>query len=75
MKTTAPSRFFKHFTSDTQVIIKGCEHNMGTPYLIVEVYDDSNPMEAIGCGWTIDTASFDVTISFAIPQSGCCVIR
>ena len=54
---------------DTTTTVTGATHGFTTPALLVQVYDDDTPRNAIAVGWTVDASTFDVVITFAAPQS------
>ncbi len=54
--------------------ILGAVHGFGTSALIVAVYDNSSPRESINAGWSVNPANFDVTITFATPQTNYYVV-
>jgi hypothetical protein len=63
------------FTSQTTVVIPGSVHQLGTANLLVGCYNASLPAAAIQAGTvTVHPTLFDVTITFAAPQSGRCVV-
>lgn len=60
----------------TSVSIPGANHRMATMNLLVSCYDTSTPSRAVEPDSVlIDTNSYDVTINFAVPQSGSCVVN
>lgn len=54
---------------DTTKTITGATHGYATAGLLVQVYDNSSPRNAIEVGWTVDAATYDVVITFAVAQS------
>ncbi len=59
---------------DTTKTVFGYEHNYATAALLVMVYDNSSPRNAIESGWTVDGTTFDVVITFATAQSNYYVV-
>ncbi len=61
------------FTATQSVTIPGVVHQLGSSALLVQVYDTSTPARAFLAG-TVDIAiaasTFDVTLTFAVPQAG-----
>ena len=49
--------------------ITGGTHGFGTAALLIAVYDNASPRNAIAAGWTVNASTYDVTVSFASPQS------
>jgi len=63
------------FTSQTSVTITGAMHQLGTANLLVGCYDTSIPAMRVQPNTvSVHPTLFDVTITFAVPQSGRCVI-
>ena len=63
------------FTSQTSVTIAGTAHQLNTPNLVVNCYDTETPaMEVEPNTVSVNLTTYDVTISFAQPQSGRCVV-
>jgi hypothetical protein len=54
---------------DTSKTIAGSVHGYATAALLVAVYDNASPRNAIEMGWTVDPSSFDVVVTFAVAQS------
>ena len=54
---------------DTAKTITGAAHGLATPGLLVAVYDNASPRNAIEMGWTVDASTFDVVVTFAVAQS------
>ncbi|MEO8596167.1 MAG: hypothetical protein ABI759_22805 [Candidatus Solibacter sp.] len=54
--------------------IPGSVHGFATTALVVAVYDNAMPREAISAGWSVNPANQDVTITFAVPQSNYYVV-
>ena len=64
------------FTGQTSVTIAGTAHGLETANLLVDCYDNSTPpMKIEPDHVTVDQTTFDVTIAFAVPQSGRCVVN
>jgi hypothetical protein len=64
------------FTSQTSITVTGATHGFGTKALLVDCYDYATPANAIApASWTVNIATFDVVINFAVAQSGYCVIN
>jgi len=64
------------FTEATTVTVLGSEHQLGTTDLTVTCYDASTPPNVVEPGgWTVDPSTYNVSIQFAVPQSGKCVLR
>ncbi len=64
------------FTAQLSVSIPGTVHQFGTANLVVGCYDNSTPPQRVEPDRVqIDPGSFNVTISFSMPQSGYCVVN
>jgi len=64
------------FISQTSIVIPGSVHQFGTPNLIVNCYDTETPPHLVEPdNVQIDPTTFNVTIGFAIAQSGYCVVN
>jgi hypothetical protein len=64
------------FISQTSVGITFAMHGLSTKNLVVQVYDASTPARMIRPqSITVDPTSFDVTVSFAQPQTGTIVLN
>src|ERR1022692_3659590 len=59
---------------DTTRTITGGTHGFATAALLVGVYDNASPRNAISIGWTVNSSTYDVTITFASPQSNYSVV-
>uniref|UniRef100_Q02CC9 Uncharacterized protein n=1 Tax=Solibacter usitatus (strain Ellin6076) TaxID=234267 RepID=Q02CC9_SOLUE len=59
---------------DTVKTIPGAIHGFATTGLLVAVYDNATPRNAIAAHWTVDASTYDVAISFATPQSNYYVV-
>jgi hypothetical protein len=59
---------------DSTKTIAGTIHGFATTALLVGVYDNASPRNAISVGWTVNPSTFDVTIAFASPQSSYYVV-
>jgi hypothetical protein len=63
------------FTSATTVTVPGSTHQLGTAKLFVEVYDTETPAVLVEPNEVqINPTTYDVTVSFASPQSGTVVL-
>jgi hypothetical protein len=63
------------FTSATTVTVPGGTHQSGTAKLFVEVYDTETPAVLVEPNEVqINPTTYDVTVSFASPQSGTLVL-
>lgn len=63
------------FTTQTSVTIAGTAHQLNTANLLVTCYDTSTPaIEVEPDKVTVNAATYDVTVSFAMVQSGRCVV-
>jgi len=71
--TAAPNVSYA-FSDQTQLVIPGTTHGLATANLIVECYD-ANEKRVEPDTVTVDGATFNVTVNFALPQSGRCVIN
>jgi hypothetical protein len=54
--------------------ITGGTHGFTTKALLVGVYDNASPRNAISAGWTVHPTTYDVGITFASPQSNYYVV-
>lgn len=54
---------------DTTHTITGATHGFATTALLVQVYDNAAPRNAIEAGWTVNASTYDVIVTFATPQS------
>ena len=54
---------------DTTRTISGATHGFATTALLVTVYDNASPRNAISVGWTVNASTYDVAVTFATPQS------
>ena len=59
---------------DTTRTITGGTHGFATAALLVGVYDNATPRNALLAGWTVNSSTYDVTITFANPQSNYYVV-
>jgi hypothetical protein len=74
--TAGGSNYSQAFTAQTVVSMPGGAHGLGTANVIVGCYDGAIPRRRIEAdSVTIDPATFDITVSFATPQSGRCVVN
>ncbi len=68
--------YSKSFTSATTLSISGTEHLLNTMNLLVTCYDTSTPARMIEPdSVTVDPATYNVSVTFAQPQSGRCVVN
>ena len=69
------SNYTTTFTSVALVTVNGTTHRLGTGNLIVDCYDNSSPSTRVEPDKVvIDPLVFNVSIYFASPQTGHCVI-
>ena len=54
---------------DSTKTIPGSTHGFTTTALLVAAYDNSSPRNAIQVGWTVNSSTFDVVVTFSAPQS------
>jgi hypothetical protein len=59
---------------DSTKTITGTTHGFGTTALLVAVYDNASPRNAIQASWTVDPSTYDVSVVFASPQSNYYVV-
>jgi hypothetical protein len=59
---------------DSTRTVTGATHGFATAALLVGVYDNASPRNAISAGWTVHPATYDVAITFASPQSNYYVV-
>ncbi|MCU1234471.1 MAG: hypothetical protein JWP63_2438 [Candidatus Solibacter sp.] len=59
---------------DTTKTIAGTTHGFATSGLLVAVYDNATPRNAISAGWTVNPSTYDVVITFAAAQSNYYVV-
>jgi len=63
------------FASQTTVTIPGTVHQLGTSNLLVACYDTSTPSQQVQPNSVaVNTATYDVTVTFSVAQSGRCVV-
>jgi len=63
------------FTSQTTVTIPGTAHQLNTANVVVTCYDTESPaMEVEPNNVAVNASTFDVSVTFANPQSGRCVV-
>jgi hypothetical protein len=63
------------FTSATTVTVPGSTHQLGTANLFVDVYDTETPAVLVEPNEVqVNPTTYDVTVSFASPQSGTLVL-
>ena len=64
------------FTAQTSVTVFGATHGLSTSRLLVQVYDASTPRQRVRPGRvTVHPTTYDVTLTFAQPQSGTAVLN
>ena len=72
----AVPNYFTSFTSATSVTVPGTVHNLNTANLVVECYDNGTPEAIVEPDRVrIDPNTYDVTVTFAVPQTGRLVIN
>jgi hypothetical protein len=66
-----------YFTDQTSVKILGTSSLIGTAEVVVACYEPvgGNLWQQVVGGVTVNNLTYDVTISFAVPQSGFCVLK
>jgi hypothetical protein len=70
------ANYSQAFTSQTSVTMPGGAHGLGTANVIVECYDGGTPSRKLEAdSISVDPATFDITVTFANPQSGRCVVN
>jgi hypothetical protein len=64
------------FAGVSTVPIAGSAHALGTPNLLVQVYDNGSPVrrQLTPQGVTVDPSSFNVVVTFGQPQSGAVIL-
>ena len=67
-------RFTETFTSQTTVTVTGATHGLGTDDLQVQCYTDDSPQQQVGADITVASGTNNVVITFAVAESGKCVI-
>ena len=71
-----PPNFGGAFTAVTTLSILGTQHNLNTSNLLVNCYDNAAPANLIEPSHvTIDPVTYNVTVTFATPQSGKCLVN
>ena len=74
--TFPPANYVSFFTSQTSISIPGSTHGLGTSNLLVQCYDNATPANLVEPSLiTVDPNSFNVTVVFALAQSGRCVVN
>jgi hypothetical protein len=74
LSAVASERYSVSFLQQTSVVVLGAQHQLGTPEIFVICYDAKDTIvEADSV--SVDPITFDVTINFAVPQDGKCVLR
>lgn len=59
------------FAATTTVTIPGTLHNLGTASPLIDIYDNLSPRNSIEPNTiSINTASYDIVVTFTTPQSG-----
>ncbi|MFB3828955.1 MAG: hypothetical protein ACE15B_19470 [Bryobacteraceae bacterium] len=70
-----PTSFEASFTSALTVLVTGVQHGLGTRKLAVQCYDDATPRQVVEPDTiTVHPTTFDVTVTFAVAQTGACVV-
>lgn len=59
---------------DSTKTISGATHGFASAALLVGIYDNASPRNAILAGWTVNPSTYDVVIYFAAPQSNYYVV-
>jgi len=59
---------------DSTKTIAGATHGFATAALLVAVYDNASPRNAIAIAWTVNASTYDVVITFGSPQSNYYVV-
>ncbi len=54
---------------DSTRTVSGATHGFATTALVVAVYDNASPRNAINVNYAVNPSTYDVTITFASPQS------
>jgi hypothetical protein len=71
-----PPNFGTSFSGLSTVTILGTQHNLNTPNITVNCYDNSTPADLVEPSRvTVDPVAYNVAITFANPQSGSCVLN
>ncbi len=74
--TSSAGNYVASFTSQTAVTVAGTTHGLGTSNLLVQCYDNATPMNIVEPSLiTVDPSSYNVTMAFAQPLTGRCVIN
>jgi hypothetical protein len=59
---------------DSTKTIAGATHGFATTALLVAIYDNASPRNAIAIAWTVNASTYDVVITFGSPQSNYYVV-
>ena len=59
---------------DSTKTIAGATHGFATTALLVAVYDNASPRNAMAIAWTVNASTYDVVITFGSPQSNYYVV-
>ena len=63
------------FADRVAFTIAGAVHHLGSPAILYQVYDTSTPRQALEPSTvTVDPTTYDLTMTFAVPQSGVLVL-
>jgi hypothetical protein len=74
LNAIAGERYSVSFVQATSLIVPGAQHQLGTPEIFITCYDAKNTIvEADSV--SVDPTTLNVTINFAVPQDGKCVLR
>lgn len=74
---SGPPKYATTFTNQTSVTVAGTTHNLGTADLTVHVYDSATGTRTmiVPQSVAVNSTTFDVTVTFAVAQSGRIVIE
>lgn len=69
------TNYEESFSAQTSVTLAGTEHLFAHAKLVVQCYDDASPKAVlVPAGVTVNTTSYDVTVTFAVSESGSCSV-
>lgn len=74
---SGPPKYATTFTNQTSVTVAGTTHNLGTADLTIHVYDSATGTRTmiVPQSVAVNSTTFDVTVTFAVAQSGRIVIE